>query len=164
MEFIIINQRKVPFELRKSSRAKHLRLQISASEAKVILVAPRLVLTMQINRFLKQQMPWIEKHWSKLEQQIKKRPEFNYEAGEFFYYFGEKVQLVLHPSEKKRPRVQVRANQLIIFLHHLISSEKAPHHIKKAIETFYKKKASEVIHDRLQHFNEFYGFKYGRVT
>ncbi len=53
---------------------------------------------------------------------------------------------------------------MIVTLHRDIGKTYAIAAIKKAIENFYRKKAGEVIHDRLQFFNEHYGFSYNRVT
>lgn len=164
METIQINHRKIPFELKRSSKATRLRLQIKSDEPRLVLTAPRWVLGIQIDRFLEAQSDWIEKHWDKLARQVKRRPKPTYKAGETFYYFGEELTLSLIPSSAWKPTIRVRENQLEIFLHRDIKKSEGLKAAKKAVEEFYKAKASEVIHDRLQHFNQHYALSYKRVT
>jgi len=161
---ITINHRKIPFELKRSSKANRLRLQIKSDEPRLVLTAPRWVLGIQIDRFLEAQSDWIEKHWDKLEKQVKRRPKPTYKAGDTFYYFGEVVTLSLIPSSSWKPSIRVRGNLLEIFLHRDITKSEGLKAAKKAVEEFYKAKASEVIHDRLQHFNQHYTLAYKRVT
>jgi predicted metal-dependent hydrolase len=127
-------------------------------------VAPWLTPKRSMDRFVLQNLKWIEKQVDKVEQQRKLRPEFKYRSGDTFYYFGEPVTLVVEPSDRKRPDIKIREDQLVITLHRDIGKTYAIAAIKKTIENFYRKKAEEVIHDRLQHFNEHYGFRYNRVT
>ena len=148
---------------RRSRRARYLRLQMD-NEGKIILVAPLLTPKWTINSFLKKHTSWIEKQLKKIEKQKQLRPEFKYRTGDKFYYFGEPVTLEVSPSDRKRPAIRIRKNQMLITLHQNISKSDGVTAVKKTIEQFYRKKAEEVIHDRLQFFNEHYDFCYNRVT
>lgn len=162
MQTITVNNLVVPISFRRSRRAKRLRMQID-SNGKFELIAPLLTPKSQVNRFVVQHMRWIEKQMGKLEEQKKKRPEFKYKNGDTFYYFGDPITLVVEPSVRKRPVVKIKGEQLFITLYRDVNRNDGIETIKKAITQFYKKKAEEVIHDRLQFFNEQYGFKYHRV-
>lgn len=164
MDSIKINQRTIPFTIRRSSRARRLRLQIKSDEPELVLTVPRWTLGIEIDRFLEKQTPWIEKHWAKLEKQNAKRPKPKYLAGDTFYYFGEPVTLKLIPSYLKRPSIRIRGNEMQVSLHRDITLTEGKKQVKKVIQEFYKQKASEAIHDRLQYFNQHYQFKYNRVT
>ena len=164
MKTLFINQREIPITVRKSAKARNLRIKIYSEDGKVELIVPRFAMKFDINRFLKKQAPWITKNLIKIEENILKRPMPKYENGDTFYYFGEPVILIVRSSEKKRPLVRIRKDKMIINLFHTISKVERKKIIKKSIEEFYKKKASEAIHDRLEHFSEYYGFKYNRVT
>lgn len=157
----VANNLQVSF--RRSKRARHLRLQMD-NEGKMTLVAPWLTPKWTINSFLKKHTNWIEKQLKKIEKQRKLRPEFNYRTGDVFYYFGEPITLEVKPSDRKRPTIKIRENQMLINLHRNINKSDGVTTVKKTIEQFYRKKAEEVIHDRLQFFNEHYDFKYNRVT
>jgi len=164
MDILKVSNQQIPISIRKSDRARRLTLRLHAEDGTFELVVPKFVMKFEINRFLKIHIPWIEKQWSTIEKQISKRPKPKYETGDIFYYYGEQVSLQVRPTEKKRPSIRVRGDKMIINLYYKISESDGKKLIKKTIEQFYKKKAEEVIHDRLQHFNEYYGFKYNRVT
>lgn len=164
VEIIKINNREVPLSIRKSGRARRMSLRFHIEDGNFELVVPKLILKFEINRFLKKHSSWIEKQWLKLEKQIKKKPKPKYETGDKFYYLGEEVELIVRPTEKKRPIARIRENKMIVNLYHKISKEDGIKTVKKTLEVFYKSKAEEVIHDRLQYFNEYYKLKYNRVT
>ncbi len=163
MEFLLEDQTQVKLEFRRSKRARRIRLQVD-SQGQFTLVAPRFTSERAIQTFLFQYSRWIEKQVAKINQQKELRPEFNYHSGDQFYYFGEPVVLKVIPTSKKRPTVKVRDHDLTIELDETVNEEVGKDMIRSAIEKFYRGKAVEVIHDRLQHFNEFYGFRYNRVT
>ena len=164
MESITINQQKIPFELRRSPRAKRLRLQIETDEPKLVVVVPRYALSFQVDSFLKRQEKWIQKHWVKTAQKIAKKPKQNLEDGDIYFYFGEPLTLKLIPSLSWKPAVRVNGSVLEVSVHKASSQAEGRKAIKAAIQDFYKAKASEVIHDRLGFYNEHYGLSYKRVT
>ncbi len=164
MNSIQINNQKIPLTFRRSPRARRLSLRIKTDKPELVLTVPRWTLDIEIRNFLNKQSAWIEKHWGKAKKQSAKRPKFTYQTGDTFYYFGEPITLKVIPSSFFRPRIKVVENDLIISLHRTTKLSEGKHLIKKAVQDFYKQKASEVIYDRLQHFNEHYGFKYKRVT
>lgn len=155
---------KVPIIFRRSSKARSLRLQINLDEPKVILTVPKFAMNFEINRFLKSKQSWIEKHLSKALKKAQLRPKPQYKNSDIFYYFGEPVSLVINFTDKKRPNVRIRGDKMYLSLNNSIPENKIPSYAKKAIQDFYRKKAEETVHDRLQYFNEHYGFRYNRVT
>lgn len=163
MEELIINNKKVFFSFRRSKRARRLRLQMD-NNGKFELIAPSFTTRGSIDRFLKVHAGWIEKQWVKIERQKERRPDFLYQTGDTYYYFGEPIQLTIQPVDRKRPTIKIRDNKMLVTLNRHVSRTEGVVMIKKAIEQFYRKKAEEVIHDRLQFFNEHYSFRYYRVT
>jgi predicted metal-dependent hydrolase len=164
MDNLIVNHRKIPFTLRRSSRARHMRLQIKSDKPELVLIIPRWTLGIEIDRFLEKQAGWIEKHWSKIEKQSKLRPKPKYLDGDTFYYFGEPLTLQLIPAYLKKPMVRIRDNKMQVSVYRYVTMSEGKKMVKKAIQEFYKQKASETIHDRLEYFNEHYQFHYNRVT
>ena len=161
---LIINQQRIPIEVRRSPRARRLSLKIESEKPELILVIPRYALSMQIDSFIRKQTPWIEKHWTQALKKAQKRPKRRYQDGDTYFYFGETLSLKLIPSLSWKPGIRVVGNNLEITLHKATSLSDGKKTIKKIVQEFYKKKAEEVIHDRLQFFNEHYGLKYNRVT
>ena len=164
MDELIINQQRVPVTVRRSPRARRLSLRIEPEKPELVLVIPRYALNMQIEHFLRKQTPWIEKHWNQALRKAARRPRRNDRDGDCYFYFGEPLTLKLIPSLSWKPGVRVAGNELQIALHKAISLSEGKKAIKKTVQEFYRKKAEEVIHDRLQFFNEHYHFKYNRVT
>ena len=134
------------------------------NHGKLTLVAPWFVSERNIKIFINKHHGWIEKQWLKIEKLKILRPKFRYQTGDRFYYFGEPVILDVRPSDLKRPSIKIRNDRMIITLHRNVSKSAGIAAIKKVIQIFYRKKAEEVIRDRLEHFNEYYGFRYNRVT
>ncbi len=148
---------------RRSRRAIRMRLQID-SLGKVTLVAPWFSTQSQIHSFADRHQAWLQKHLVRLERQKALRPTLRYRSGDQFYYFGEPLQLEILPSDLKRPSLKVREDRMIITLHRQIGKNEGTDSAKKVIRDFYRKKAEEVIRDRLDHFNAHYGFRFHRVA
>ncbi|MBU1017690.1 M48 family metallopeptidase [Patescibacteria group bacterium] len=161
MESLSIDHHKILFK--KSRRAKRFRLQLD-SAGQFILTAPLLTPKWVAHLFLKKHVGWIEKQVKKVDTQKVLRPSFHYRTGDTFYYFGEPVTLTIKPSDRKRPTIKIRGNEMLITLYRHITEAEGLNAVKKTIKKFYREKAEEVIHDRLQFFNEHYGFHYNRVT
>ena len=98
MDEVIINNQRVPITVRRSSKARRLRLQIEAEKPELVLVIPRYVLSLQIESFIKKQTPWIEKYWAKALKKSALRPKRQQRDGDTYFYFGEVLTLKLIPS------------------------------------------------------------------
>lgn len=161
--FFTIGQSAIRVELRRSPRARNIRLTFDPEQGQVTLTLPRLISVNQGKEFAESKQKWIEKHWRKAQEQTKRSPR-NYRPGEVFYYLGEALELAFCPHRLKGScahRVcRVHGDQLILCL----KSSHRVDQIKKTVERFYRQKASEIIHDRLEHLNEDYGFKYHQVA
>ncbi|MCK5609761.1 M48 family metallopeptidase [Candidatus Pacearchaeota archaeon] len=158
-----LNHQGFDLSVRRSMRARRLRLQIN-SNGEFQLVIPWLTTQRAVDRFLKENQSWIDRQITSIEKQKAKRPTVQYGTGDLFYYFGEKVKLAVQPSDRKRSNLRVQEDQMVISLYRHVGKKDGKIAVKKVIEQFYRKKAEEVIHDRLQFFNEHYQFRYNRVT
>jgi predicted metal-dependent hydrolase len=143
--------------LRRSRRAKRLRLQCD-SEGVITLVIPWYAPILVARAFLRQHEDWVRR------QKGSQGPKRHFHSGDTFYYFGEALSLVVKPVSLRRPVARLRNNELHISLWRGSDEISGKASVKTAIEKFYRKKAEEVIHDRLECFNEHYGFRFGRVT
>ena len=150
-------------EFRRSRKAIRMRLQIN-HEGKVTLVAPWFSGENEIRSFVVLHKPWLRKHLSKVEHHKALRPVPQYRNGETFYYFGEPLALDISPSPFKRPTLKIRDGHMRITLHRDIGKNEGVASARKTVEQFYRKKAEEVIRDRLDHFNVHYGFRFYRVA
>jgi len=148
---------------RRSRRAIRMRLQIDR-EGKVTLVAPWFSREGEIQSFVARHQSWVQKHIGKIESQRQLRPAPRYRTGDTFYYFGEPLVLEIFPSPLKRPTIKIQKDHMRITLHRDIGKNEGVVAAKKTVEQFYRKKAEEVIRDRLEHFNVHYGFRFHRVA
>ncbi|PIZ71648.1 hypothetical protein COY07_04550 [Candidatus Peregrinibacteria bacterium CG_4_10_14_0_2_um_filter_43_11] len=152
----IVNSENITF--RHSIRARRLRMQIDQS-GHVMVTIPRGVPEKTVRQFVHDQEGWIEKRLSKINSHNDSHPTPIYAEGDRFYYLGEPVTLSIEQKPVAKPRVLVRDDQLIV---RLFSPQATA--IKKAVQAFLKHKAGEVIHDRLEFWNEHYQLEYKRVT
>ncbi|MFH1012713.1 MAG: SprT family zinc-dependent metalloprotease [Candidatus Peregrinibacteria bacterium] len=149
--------------IRKSPRARRLRLQIT-HEGKMTVVVPRWAPDDAVRQFVHNHEGWIQKHLAKIKAQQARHPKPQYRTGDTFYFLGDPLTLVVNPSAAKRPTLTIRGDELVITLRRDISKSDGVKTVKRLLESFYKRKATEVIHDRLEFFNQHYQFRYGRVT
>lgn len=150
-------------ETRRSSRARSIRLTVQKEQSRVILTLPRLISLDQGKQFLKSKQGWVENQWKKAQEQASKKKLRRYELGESFYYLGEEITLALcpHSSPACRHRIcSVQGSELLLCFGSKLQEEQ----IKMLVERFYRQKASEIIHDRLEHFNTHYGLAYQKVS
>jgi predicted metal-dependent hydrolase len=161
MDAPLIAQSEIEF--RRSKRAFRMRLQIDG-EGKMTLVAPWHSRDSEIRSFLARHKSWAEKHLGRIQSKRVQRPRPSYLPNETFYYFGEPLILEVRPSDRKRPTLKIRDNRMVVTLHRGIGKQEGVNSIQKAIRDFYRQKAEEVIRDRLDHFNEHYGFRFKRVA
>lgn len=146
----------IPITVRRSLKARQYRLQVK-SDGSVSVVVPRLGSEHFVERFLKDHEDWLHKTHNKVQEKIAKHPPRQFADGATFYYLGEVWTLRLATSPTRSFRVKFANGYMNVFVPRL----KTP---RQAIEDFYKKKAAEVIYDRLEFFNEHYGFRFNRVT
>jgi predicted metal-dependent hydrolase len=156
-------QNIAPVHFRRSQRALRLRLLIDP-EGKVTLVAPWFSSDSKIRIFLDKHETWIKHHVSRIEAKKVVRPVLRYRSGDTVYYFGEALTLEFRPSYHKRPFLRLEGNKMIISLHRSIGLNEGVATAKKTVRDFYRKKAEEAIRDRLDHFNQHYGFTFRRVA
>ncbi|QQR83812.1 M48 family metallopeptidase [Candidatus Peregrinibacteria bacterium] len=154
----IVEHSGVTIQIKKSARAKHLRLSIDQA-GQFKLTMPRFAVQLQAIQFLNRHASWIEKQQMRLVAQKSIHPDRTYQPGETFFYLGEPLALTFF-SGYRVTRAQVRGDRLEVYSRDSADSLAT----KKAIESLYRRKAEEVIRDRLDYFNAFYGFPFKRVT
>lgn len=163
MNIELLTPNRTPISFRRSKRALRMRLQIDG-KGEVTLVAPWHSGESEIHSFFIRHRPWVQKHLDKVDKLKALRPTPQYQSNDIFYYFGEPLVLEVQPSDRKRTSIKVRGSQMIITLHRAIGKSEGIGSVKRAIREFYRKKAEEVIRDRLDHFNAHYGYRFNRVA
>lgn len=156
--------------IKKSLRARQLKLSFSPKEESMTLTVPYFMPSIFVHQFLATKQGWIEKQWKKCEDQKKHFPQHTYKEGDFFWYLGQKLTLKIIVSPRALDkRFNKRAYKVI---NDVVQVTVAPQlsisdqilKVKELLVSFYKQKASEVIHDRLDDLNKEGQFMYHRVT
>jgi hypothetical protein len=95
------------YQVKKSSKARSIKISIDA-KGKILVTAPKLYPNLLIDKFLKQQEPWVlrkQAEVAKLQVKIKKNE---------IYIFGEKYQILVEVNPKQRPGLSIHDQQVII--------------------------------------------------
>lgn len=146
-------------EIKTSHRARRLRMQ-AGSDRRIKVIVPRGMPDWKVHRFMEENQEWIEKQVARIKIQEVRHPQHEYQAGEVFYCLGEVYTLSFPVSRATHPLVKIQGQELQVLCGRPLGKSE----VRVALESFFKKKAEAVIHDRLEHWNAFYGFPYARVT
>ncbi len=133
-----LEDRKVYYTIKKSHRAKHLKLQLSLESGLEVIVPFNTRLSFkQIENFIFEKQRWILRNVQKLEQLLKQARSFK----DSIPFLGEEIPVKVKESNRKTARAFLCSE----FLEVRIPSGKKKL-IGKAIKEFYKKQAREIIY------------------
>ncbi len=154
----LLRGQMVPYTVRMSSRARVLHLVIR-QESGLEIVAPRGTRRGQIEEALHQKAGWI----LKTMQRMVAIPPIK--DGREFTYLGQLVKLRLVVCEAgRRPRPPVTLTGETLLLTVTESEIDSQETLRAVLEGWYRRRATEVIPERLAAANKIFGFRYGRVT
>ena len=138
---------KIKFERRKT-------VSISINkDAEVIVKSPKYVSKKYIENFIVLKKEWIEKNLNKVianKSKLKK----DFKNGEKFLYLGSQIELFV--SDKDFKFVKFDGNNFII-------SKNNINNAKELFYKFYRKKAKEIILQRIKYYTEKYNFKINNI-
>ncbi|MBI5411659.1 M48 family metallopeptidase [Candidatus Peregrinibacteria bacterium] len=162
-EFLSTSSTGIAYSFRRSTRARHLRVQINP-DGSVAVVAPASASFHLVDRFVAHHLVWIKKHVAKAQKKHDAAPRHDYRTGDSFLFLGERHDLTVLEADRKKPKVEWNDAALVVSIPAELAPVEKAALVQEALTRFFKKKAGEVIHDRLSHFNDFYHFEYRRVT
>ena len=131
---------------------KTISLQIT-QDAKLVVRVPNLLTDKELDKILIKHKNWIERKIKKMQERIDLRTKKEFVNGEGFLYLGKFYKLHI---------VEAQARSLIFDGGFYLSKNYLP----KAREEFvkwYKKKAHEVIPQRVEFYARMYGYSYNKV-
>ena len=147
----------ITYNIKKSKRAKHLRITISHEG--VVVVAPLKVKEDQVTRFIESKKDWIHKHYLK-QRYI---PYREFVSGEKLPCLGEEIILRIQHVKCKRTRVILEGNNLVVIIHEGLSQREQRDEVQAALERWYKQTVRKAIINRLNYFNEKLRVQFGIV-
>lgn len=145
---IIIDGDNYSYRIRRSSKAKHIKLQITLDDG-LILILPQKAALKDADKILRTKEYWIKKHLSIIEN---KKAEF--------FYFGKKIDLeIQYDIFRKNMSIRHEGRRLIISV---------PQQYKGNGSEFYrawlKLRAEDYIPRRVKFFTDKFGFEHNKIT
>lgn len=162
MPKIVLNDQNVTYTVRKSKRARSVRLRIDAKNGLQIVV-PSGARGLDIETVLRDSADWILKHYAKMQQV--KVFERRYVTGETLPYLGREWPLEV--IEKRAGKlVTVTHNDLLIRVSvpSDIPAKDRRDAIRNALEGWYRRQAKEYLGPRVSHLARQHGFEYERIS
>jgi len=121
---------------------------------KIILRIPKNSSDLEIERFLNKHKKWIYKKLKVIEKRKIELYPKKFNEGEMFLFLGNFYKLKIVKNQKEK--IMLNNNEMNI-------SDKYKTDIRKVIIEFYKKKAFEIISDRVNFYSKKYGYDYNKI-
>ena len=128
---ITLGKENVTFEVRQSDEATRPRIDVDIHGVRVVLPEDS---TTDPEELLLENAAWVIEKKQKYDSYREQVPDREFEPGETFPYLGEEYEIVV----EKRPSSEAIENALRLAEHHVEQTS-----IKRALETFYRRKARE---------------------
>lgn len=162
MPKITLSGQSIAYTVRKSKRARTVRLRIDAQNG-LVLTVPHGARGIDAESILKNSADWILKHYGKIEQ-VKSRQR-RFVSGEMLPYMGRDISLeVIEKHGGTRITVALRESHLRVSVPSSISVKDRPGVIRAALEAWYRRQAKEYLGPRVAHLARLHGFEYGNIT
>lgn len=162
MPKIILNGQPITYSVRKSKRARTVRLRIDAKNG-LQLVVPHTARGLNVEAILTDSADWILKHTAKIEQV--KSTERKYVTGETLPYLGREWPLeVIEKRAGKLVTVTHTDSSIRVSVPAEIPASDRPAAVRTALELWYRRQAKEYLGPRVAHLARRYGFEYQRIS
>jgi predicted metal-dependent hydrolase len=158
--FINIQGAIIPYEERKNSRAKRLSLRIGRDKVRVTV--PSRATQREIREFIKANQNWVLEHWVKIQEELRKIPERQYQNGEVLSVLGQSLELKILKVNQKRIvlRYLQEEKKIEICLPVAVTPEYQTEAIREILEKWLKQKAREVFQAKLNELSVQMGVSY----
>lgn len=142
----------IPYEERKSARAK--RIVISINQERVRVSIPRGVNVREARRFVQEKQQWIIDLWQALQAKKQACGRFIrvYADGDKLACGGQNIILHLVDGERKRAAWREDHGRLLVYLPENLNPAEATEIVRKAVAAWYRVEARRVFAARLDAF------------
>ncbi|KUO51475.1 MAG: hypothetical protein APF76_14015 [Desulfitibacter sp. BRH_c19] len=158
MEKLEIDGIKIEYNVKRSERAKRMRITIKNGLVAVIL--PKGAIHQQAVDFLLAKKDWVIKHVQSSCKDFNQLPKRKYESGESYPYRGRNYMLQIENAPINKILIKAGVNVLIITIPYLLDISKRPEAIKEALLNWYKNQARIVFKEKLDYYSEIIGVEY----
>ncbi len=133
----------IPYSIRRSDRARRARVQVSADGVEVVV--PRRLPLSDVEPFVEEKRPWIERTLRRMREAEVEQPPARLEDGGEVPLLGERLELCVHVEPARtRPHVRRRGHELHVFV-----ARPGADAIRDALERWYRRLARAEIQPRL---------------
>jgi predicted metal-dependent hydrolase len=154
-----IGSRRVPYSLRTSARARHVRLVIRPTGGLEVVV-PRGTAPGRIDQVLREKARWITTTLDRVAREAATAAPVPLEDGQALPYAGARIHLsVALGAPAGRFRARLHGDTLALTV-----ADAAQETLRTALEMWYRHQAKEVFAARIALCNRDYGFQLGRVA
>jgi predicted metal-dependent hydrolase len=131
----------VPYRIRRSDRARHARILVGGDGVEVVV--PRRFPLRQVEPFVEEKRPWIERTLRRMRESEAEFPPARLEDGGELPYLGERLALAVRvESARSRAHVARRADGVSVAL-------PGGGSLRAALEGWYRRRAREEVNVRL---------------
>jgi predicted metal-dependent hydrolase len=130
----------IPYRIRHSTRARHARIVVDGGGVEVVV--PRGFALRQVQPFVDEKRPWIERTLRRMRESEAELPPARLDDGGEVPYLGERLALRL--SRGARARVKARGGSLDVTV-----PEPGEEAVRAALERWYRRRAREEVARRL---------------
>jgi predicted metal-dependent hydrolase len=146
----------LPYNVRRSDRARRARIHVSAEGVEVVV--PRRLPLREVEPFVEEKRPWIERTLRRMREAEEQRPLARLEDGGEVPYLDERLALsVKVEPARKRPHVARRGERL-----HVRVGKRAD--LRDALERWYRREARREIEPRLDSAVARVGARYTKLS
>lgn len=149
--------REVPYTLRVSTRARHLRLQVGAGTGLEVITPERLA-PGRVESVLREKQKWILGKLDDLARQAENRGLFDQQGGGKVLYRGREYEVEARVEAGSSPGVVVGQNKLVVTV-----PEGQGGAVERQLEHWLRGMARVVINNRLRELNRNLNLSYNRV-
>ncbi len=147
----------IPYAIRRSDRARRVRIQVSPDGVEVVV--PRRMPLREVEPFVAEKRPWVERTLRRLREAEAERPAARLEDGGAVPFMGRSLELrvVVEPG-RVRPHVAERGERVTVKV-----PDPSPETVRGALEVWYRRRAREEVAPRLEAATARAGVRYTRL-
>lgn len=105
----------IPYRIKRSTRAKRARIQVSAADGIVVILPPGYY-TAHAGDVLNENSAWVVKQYCKLRDKPRVYPEFSFKSGSFLPYLGRLHRLAVNVGNGNSARVIRNDGEIVVIL------------------------------------------------
>jgi len=154
---IILNGQAVPYIIKRSSIAKHARLEVS-SETGLTVVIPKSYKLESIPGLLIEKGLWVLNKLAKYSQSRPSIAKKELKSGDTIPYLGQDIEVVTQQIQGNADTVKLDRNKLVVGI------RTNNHRLHLTLESWYRIQAGKFIREKVDEVSANLGVRYNRIT